>query len=371
MLDEVKLIACILLLLLLVIIAFNLKYSSLMESRIGGREEQDELDCISRDLHRYRLSQRRLNIIRQTITNSGQFYEAKNALERWTLSVFNLSDSKNNDPWNTPGHILYELEPTSKFISELKAKRISLQVATDLVRRIIHAKVKFPEAIPLPLRLQSGQLAVGMHYISRYPGSRIDSLLERASMVNVACCAMRYDALLAGSQQWSIPARTYKKLYDKYNIDLEGFASPFNSQLLDLVPSDAKEFFCSIFPEDAVFGSAGSFFDVDLSGRRCVINPPFVESLIELVAQKIRKTLTAETKPCGVILCVVPSWKDAKFYHALTALSAECGGKIIELSASDNYFYEDTSDIPKKQIPAKFSSTWFCFGAPIDKADLL
>ena len=201
-----------------------------------------------------------------------------------------------------------------------------------------------------------------------------DKLTKQNQDREIAAAALRYKALIAGSQQWAVPSKVYSHFAKKFELNLEGFASPFNTQIL--ISNDQKERkFCSIFPEDSSFGSIGNFFDANLEDYRSIINPPFVESLIEAVAAKLDNTLKL-IKPTTLICVVVPSWKDAVFYKHLNRLLTAYSGKRIILTPSDKYYYEDNAfdSSTTKMIPARFESTWFCFGSDaskITKADLL
>ena len=106
--------------------------------------------------------------------------------------------------------------------------------------------------------------------------------------------------------------------------------------------------FCSIFPEDKPFGSLGSFWDMDLNGKRLIINSPFVEPLMDRLADRL------ELSAPELALVVVPSWKDAKFYKKLSALADQ----TIELQPGE-YYYED---VRGNRVKARFGSTWFVIG---------
>jgi hypothetical protein len=375
-------------------------------TKVGAREQKEEMEMpkfsdfpsdtelsmIQRDLTRYRLSVARQKLINSKEYNFNQrsINELRNILERWTLSVI---DTDKKDPWEA-GYILDGLSSTTKMRSEMREKGIPLNVINALTTKIINMRIKSTSITPWPCILPNGQIEFAREYVSRAPKSRVQLLLkllqasspEKAGVIEVGCMMMRYDALMAGSQQWAVPLAVYRRLVEKYGINLEGFAGPLNSQLLEIVPPEQslKGVYCSIFPEDAPLGSLGNFFACDISKKRCVINPPFIESVIEAVVAKLEKILATDTKSEGCWLVVVPSWKDAKFYKSLKQLSQNVNTQIrrppnlntqiIELKSSDHYYYEDLSSEPKKAIPAKFDSTWFCFGFGIDtltKADLI
>ena len=118
-------------------------------------------------------------------------------------------------------------------------------------------------------------------------------------LVHILCMIIRYEAMLSGSQHWNIPYNYYKYVNEMYNVKVEGFSSPLNSQLL-LV--DNNSYFCSLFYDvDKYFGSIGSFFDLDIvkyyeeykkkhgEYLSISINPPYVEILIEKMVETINK----------------------------------------------------------------------------------
>ncbi len=140
---------------------------------------------------------------------------------------------------------------------------------------------------------------------------------------------MNYDSILNGGQQWSIPFDTYEKLYKLFGFRYEGFSSPFNSKLIDKI--DAK--FCSLFSTDVSFGSLGNFFDISLTPNvsnmrtqttnnnpikqhRWVINPPFIESLMNDAANRVVQQISSASESITVLF-VMPYWTDSDVYTLL------------------------------------------------------
>lgn len=146
---------------------------------------------------------------------------------------------------------------------------------------------------------------------------------------------VRYKCVMDRGQQWNIPYNWYKFLYDKFDLNVEGFGSPLNSQMLllkldnpgvlheRLTPNIA---FCSLFRDtDEYFGSIGSLFKLDilkhvesrgLKHVSATINPPYVPKLLEDMCVLIRSWLekcASRDIPC-VIFTGLPNWYDAEFY---------------------------------------------------------
>lgn len=307
-------------------------------SGISGGEES----LLGRDYNRFLTTLARINVIKQDIQDSKKQYEAINALERWTLSTLN----ENQDPWA----MVPDGDATTKMIGEFKEKGLYLNKERESVLKILNTSDSdSKDHTPM---LQDGSVVYGK-YRSNIDPIRLKRMIDKTDLETATAACMRYTALVGGSQQWMVPANVYRRLRDAYNVDIEGFASPMNSQIMDL---DGE--FCSIFPDDKPFGSLGSFWDLDLSDKRIIINSPFVEPLLDRLADRLEFAAPA------LAFVVVPSWKDAKFYKKLESIADQ----KIEL-VSNSYSYED---VRGKKIEARFPSTWFIIGSDqIAKEDII
>jgi hypothetical protein len=168
---------------------------------------------------------------------------------------------------------------------------------------------------------------------------------------------LRYKANLIGSQQWGIPEAVYDHLYSKFGARYEAFASPLNARFL----GRDGGYFCSLFQDtDQVFGSLGSFFDMDMlaplgqnQGEKRVIwsiNFPFIESIMEDTFRKVFKAVS-RAQELGIELIVfgiMPGWYDCRAFLNLKTFH---GLKYLEILKSGQHFYE--SD---KRIVARFES---------------
>lgn len=105
-------------------------------------------------------------------------------------------------------------------------------------------------------------------------------------------------------------------LFVKNGFTFEAFADVFNRVLFDRARElhpDLPRGFCSLTSQ--LDGSMGSFFDVDLtcSGEQgWVVNPPFVESLMDRVADKVLEV--ADRVP---LIIIFPQWHDASGHRKL------------------------------------------------------
>ena len=98
-------------------------------------------------------------------------------------------------------------------------------------------------------------------------------------------------------------ARDYSKLSSS-DKGIEAFSSVFNKYF---------DSFCSAFPDlESIFGSRGSFFDLDLSKetKTIYINPPFDEAIMINIFIKIDEYKNSSLKNSLKFVCTFPRWKD-------------------------------------------------------------
>jgi hypothetical protein len=178
---------------------------------------------------------------------------------------------------------------------------------------------------------------------------------------------MRYEGYISYGQAWAYPAAEYVKAMENLcmppirNI-IEAFTSPFNSQLPGILARVGSGHitgrYCSMLPGDRVLGSLGSFFDLDITTHinvsTCLlVNPPFIEDILLLAAQKCIFALES-AKKVGQTLSVVfitPEWTDAAVWAALRATSFRKYDKTLSRGA---HCYEE--QFTRRIISAKFDS---------------
>lgn len=252
-------------------------------------------------------------------------YEALNSLERLLISLSN--NQLNEDHFK-------------KFREELTSKKIpGITSIVNMTRNVLSNPKKFGQP---PISYDCDTIKIGV-YTRILPPGRLSLLLSRASLYDVSVMVMRYASLLPRGQQWNIPQALYRSMVLKHNVDLEGFASPMNSQIISVNP---ELNFCSLFLDtDKPFGSIGSFFEADLDGRRVMANPPYIEPLMNAMADRIVQQL----KTCSKLFLVitVPSWTDARYYKVLekqTHLK-----RIVNLRKNKHY-YESSNPSETKAI---------------------
>lgn len=126
---------------------------------------------------------------------------------------------------------------------------------------------------------------------------------------DVKCLALRYKALETLQPLPSLQGKVPEKVYNLFPEDaIEAFASPFNAQF---------KRYCSKFDIDGLFGSMGSFFDLDLQNELVIANPPFTNTILTMMVNKI------EASPSNSFICIVPRWEDAEWFIRLKKLASE------------------------------------------------
>jgi hypothetical protein len=98
------------------------------------------------------------------------------------------------------------------------------------------------------------------------------------------CLLCRYDMLQGAGLQAGVPGSVMDVLLTEFDCQMECFASPLNCRY---------QTYASAFDLDRLFGSVGSFFDLDFTtGGGCFqANPPFCEELIGRMNQTMQNAL--------------------------------------------------------------------------------
>lgn len=168
---------------------------------------------------------------------------------------------------------------------------------------------------------------------------------------------LRHSLLTYGDvgQHYAIPQSYYDRLYNEFNVRNEGFASPLTTMLGEKHGAH----YCSLSPEtDAVFGSSGSFFQINLGqypGNWC-INPPFIEAVLADAARQVVNYCTDSPKD-KLIFFVGPNWTDAEFYRILE--TSACLNRHIVAHRKQHYYYNFETEEP---FVANFESVLFVLG---------
>lgn len=314
--------------------------------KAGGND-----DIIKREYTRWLQKEERARILYQK--NGKKNYEAMNILERWILSTINFAKNKT-------GKELINHDITKKMVSELVDKGIYDQPTAEKMAQLVCLSNPPVERKKLKVSIEKQYVNVG-NYSRRLSQERIDLLRKFGNDEQIAIMCLRYSSLVAGSQQWNIPAAVYEVLVNTFKITIEGFASPINSQIIRYPNTK----FCSLFPDiDGPFGSVGDFFEYDFVGTRAAINPPYILDIMNATAEKVVATMeTAESKNEPTLLFVtVPNWTNTKYGEVL---EAKCTESLVK---KGGYYYENSNN-DDTEIRANFGSTMFIFAYGCDEAD--
>lgn len=279
---------------------------------INEDEFKKELD--SEYNHWYFINGILLRYSQEQITNEAQRYEKSdyelnNCLERFLLGLYNEKDIKENDK-----------SLVDKLISEIKEKKLINDIDQYKKYIIDHlSQIKGENIDPIDhgfilgveneLKVKDNIMTYRLfrYDLNLIEPNRLKYLLNQGEE-NVFRMILRYGSMLSGGNQWSIPQSFADYIYNNYNIRYEGFASPLNSRLM--LKPETK--FCSLFSDtDSIFGSIGDFFKINESKmeRNWIINPPFVESILEEASLK-----SIELARNGLVIFVMPNWVNSKCY---------------------------------------------------------
>jgi hypothetical protein len=312
--------------------------------------------------------QKMLKKLHSYCKNSRHRYEAANILERWILSSANLTQSyeyKQSDEVFCDELLTVEHPINQKLIQEIVAKRLADQQQAHAILLSMHEWVKqyLVELDMMPLHTECSPLRVledGRVYYKKYNRQvdphRLQILRKKGTDEHIVWMLLRYSSLLPRGQHWCIPLVNYQWLYEQYGVDIEGFASPINSQLLAV---DLQCPFCSLFPDtDRVFGSVGSFFTTNFLDHSVLVNSPYMEEMIDHVARKMeQQCILAESQGSFIRFFVTTTaWYDAKGCLRMSK-SKYC--TYQEILPKYRHFYEDCNHTRRKRIIAPFDTAFF------------
>lgn len=278
-----------------------------------------------------------------------QKYKVSNSLERWLIMCAEDPDMEDF------------LFSTAKIdTNNYNYQKMKAEIAKKGIEDHEERLSKVREVIEIFLRNPKGWIKDVRYYVDfntlhierfrkNFPPARLGLLLTLASLEEIVVMVLRYCCLLPRGQQWSVPTNIYRFFIEKYGVTIEGFASPINSQIIAI---DRNLHFCSIFYDvDRPFGSLGSFFDQDFNNKRVIINPPYIEPLLQNLALFLEINLQKYESFLGIVYS--PRWDDAGYYRKLQELSSQ-----VILLERGKHHYIDTNNNEVK-VQTCFNSTIF------------
>lgn len=270
-------------------------------------------------------------------------YKTLKVYERWLLSKHNINDHRSID---------------NKFISEMIEIGFDQDKSETILNNIKNYKI-YIDDIEVNDKRRYIVIKYNNKHIKIRKVSRIKFLINKFGFDNTLNSCLRYISVTPYTgQQLAIQQSHYDLLYDKYNVRNEGFASPFNSKLIE--KTNGK--YCSLFYDvDKNLGSLGSFMNIKLTDYDggWVVNPPYIESVINDMADHILSNLPK------IIYIIVANWKDLTGIQKLINISKRY--KVI-----DNPIFEDTSNFSekKKVIKGNFKVLYIAIGDDVDVSAL-
>lgn len=219
-------------------------------------------------------------------------YEYLNIIERWMLTAANDYQEGDMDRIIDPRKLKKSYFATEKMIEELQEKKLDPGIANHVLS-IMKIWTKTENHIKsLSVKLDKNILCIKHNpseiFLYPFPEDLLEVLLTRGTLDQLGCVCLRYACILQQTQQWANPDEFYSMLVGDFGASIEGFASPLNSRIIG-VKSQVDTKFCSLFPDvDAPFGSIGSFFDQDFSGKVVTICPPYTNFIFDAILDRVK-----------------------------------------------------------------------------------
>jgi len=286
-------------------------------------------------------------------------YEWGNILERFVISMANVKITKKKDVIfiNVPeNHYIYK--QMRRELSEKKIKNIDVIIKT--IRSRIEKFLEDTKVKNIDSR-NSGQVILNNKLCVIYYNDFKKKLNRRRFISLIKNCTepenylelltislIRHECMNPRGQTWNLPHRWYHYLYQTYNVSLEGFSNPFNSQLLTISPNP---FFGSLYHDtDKYFGSIGNIFELNILDFKksvplkdgvltIVLNPPYILSLMTSMITWIKKWISSV--PSIRIIVGFPYWEDVELIQELKKYKYTKSSQVLNIG---DYYYENSLD---------------------------
>lgn len=267
-------------------------------------------------------------------------YEIKNIYERWLISQNQIITRDNND----------------KFISEIIEKKIANKdKAEEILNYISNFTVKFESPNKIVVNEFNKTILIKYGIFSKIISKqRYNIFRQTATNKDILNLLLRYESIISTSQQWNIPKECFDNLIKRFDIKIEAFASPINSQLL--LHNNSNLNYCSLFEDtDKIFRSLGDFYKNHFENCSIIANPPYVYLLLNKLANYVIQECNNAKKNNYKIRYFItnPNWIDAEFYLLYTNSEFMSYKKIL---MKNEYYYMDSNCILDNGCPKKIIS---------------
>lgn len=264
-----------------------------------------------------------------------EIYEIQNLLEALLVFFANIKDEKRTDaviPSRTKIDEVFAPRGFYRSFSGSKLCGSTLDKAEKLIRKYLSMFLDNKSQFKIKnVNFDDGCFIVN-NIKFQIQKERLNALIKTTSDPKVILMMiLRYNSMLIQGQQWNIPRVIHELFLKEFEVQLEGFASPLNSQML-MLTKEAK--FCSIFPDtDKVFGSQGDFFSLDSSyfvNKTSFVNPPFIFELMDKLGKRI--------------------------YHHLSRVNSRF---IVTVPERSSYYFEISNDYLEEKIVLEKGEYYF------------
>lgn len=318
-----------------------------------------EYNLLEKEYVRYTYVEKIQKIIFNELTNT---YEARNAIERWLLSMSNFAEDRSDVIFSKD-----VLKHGSRFNMQLKKELIEKtsigldlklvdKMMTDIIEIVKeYLDGKYKISLDSKFTIEDG-LFTYKNYSRQISPERMNFLRSMGTDYEIAKMMLRYASILPGSQHWNMPVETFKEYYNR-GIRIEGFASPVNAQLITIDKQNCK--FCSLFPDvDNPFGSIGNFFNTDFQGKAVSVGPPYTVELFDKISTKLEnECLLAEKNNNKVLFYVTFSaWSDTSGFQNILNSKYTHFAAILP---AGTHFYTNSNGKIETNIKSTFDTVFF------------
>ena len=140
-----------------------------------------------------------------------------------------------------------------------------------------------------------------------------NNILDKENINNIMCIILRYNTLESYNQQSAVLPKFYNFLNQQYKINFELFSSSINFSFNN---------YCTLFYDiESKYGSLGNFNNIILKRGFYVANPPFDETIMNNMSNKLIYFLNNSSEPLSIFI-TLPAWDKIEYgeFYALELL---------------------------------------------------